>query len=294
MAQAESAGITNPVQIWSRYPSLKNSKLFSEYVHRLTAGRDMHVIVTAASETGVGKTTLAFTLALLWDQHGWTCDQASIADAKQYEALYDQVPPGTVLLLDEAEKAADARRGTSKGNVEISQAFAAKRYRQVFGILTAPSKGWVDKRLGSDAADYWIQAQETPNGRPKGEALVYRLRSNEHYGTDYSKKVESISWPNLDWHPEFRKLDRKKVEKLEGDVKSAYVHRDEVEEMKKNFWNKATKMARYHIVKAMVEHGITQTDTAEILQVAEHVEGLTQSQVSRYVNSDEFEEVYSK
>lgn len=292
MAQAEPGRVTNPVQIWSQYPSLAESKLFSEYAHRLSVGRDMHVIVTAASETGVGKTTLAFVLALLWDQHGWTCDKASVADAKRYEALYDEVPPGTVLILDEAEKAADARRGTSKGNVEISQAFAAKRYRQVFGILTAPSKGWVDKRLGSDAADYWIQAQETPEGRPKGQARVYRLRSNEHYGTDYSKRVEWISWPNLDWHPEFRKLDQRKVDRLEGQVKSAYVHRDEVNEMKKNFWNKATKMARYHIVKAMVEHGITQTKTAEILQAAEHVEGLSQQRVSQFVNSTEFEDVY--
>lgn len=293
MAQTESLTVNNPVEAWAQYPSLAGSRMFSEYVHRLTVGRDMHVIVTAASETGVGKTTLAVVLALLWDQHGWTADKASVADAAKYEALYEEVDEGSVLILDEAEKAVDSRRGTSKGNVEISQAFAAKRYQQVFGILTAPTKSWVDKRLGADAADYWVQAQETPDGKPKGEAKVYRLRTNEHYGTDFSKRVETVSWPRLDAHPEFIRLDRKKTEKLEGNVQSAYVHRDKVEELKKNYWNKATKKARYHLTKAMVTHGITQTETAEILQKAEHVEGLTQSQVSRYVNSAEFEEVYS-
>lgn len=289
--------VETPVELWSQYPSLARSKLFSEFVHRLTAGRDMHVIITAASETGVGKTTLAVVLALLWDVRGWTAEKAAVADAPKYEALYDdedQVPPGSCLILDEAEKAADARRGTSKANVEISQAFAAKRYRQVFGLLTAPSKGWVDKRLGADAADYWIQCQETPEGRPKGEAMVYRLRSNEHYGTDYSSREELISWPVLDTHREFKRLDRRKKEKLEGNVRSSYVHRDEFEDMKDNFWNKATQKTRYELVNAMVDFGMTQTDVAEVLHLANDVDGLTRQRVGQLVNTDSFSEAYSQ
>lgn len=282
-----------PMTQWARYPSLAGSKLFDEYANRLVAGRDMHVIITASSETGVGKTTLAVSLALLWDQNGWTADKAAVASAPEYSKKYDDVPAGSVLILDEAEIAADARRGTSKGNVEVSQAFAGKRYRQVFGMLTAPSKSWVDKRLGGDAADYWIQAQETDRGRPKGEAIVYRLKSNEHYQTDYTKRHEVIEWPKLDSHPEFKALDRRKKKRLSGKHSSPYIHRKDVEEMKKNWWNKATNMARYHIVRAMVKNGITQTKTAEILQSAEHVEGLSQQRVSQFVNSESFEEVYS-
>lgn len=282
----------SPVHLWSKYPEIADSKLFSEYIHRLTAGRDMHVIVTAASETGVGKTTLAVVLALLWDQHGWHAEKASVADARKYDALYDEVPPGSVLILDEAEKAADARRGTTKESVTLTQAFAAKRFKQVFGIMTAPSKSWVDKRLGSDAADYWIQALETDTGRPKGEARVYRLRENEHYGSEYTPLTETISWPRLDTNQAFRELDKIKREKLSGNIQSSYVHRDEVKELKENYWNKATKMTRYHLVKAMVEHGITQTKTADILQAAENVEGVTQQRVSQFVNSEGFEDVY--
>lgn len=292
MASTTRGVAGGPMSMWAEYPTLTNSKLFDEYVNRLVAGRDMHVVITAAAETGVGKTTLAVVLALLWDQHGWTADKAAVADAAEYTFKYDKVPEGSVLILDEAEIAADNRRGSSKGNVEVSHAFAGKRYRQVFGMLTAPSKGWVDKRLGSDAADYWIQAQETDRGRPKGEAIVYRLRTNEHYETDYTKRKEIITWPRLDDHEEFKKVDRAKREKLEGEYKSTYVHRDEVEELKKNYWNKATKKARYHIAKAMVTDGLSQSRTADILQKAEHVEGLSQQRISQFMNSESFEEVY--
>lgn len=293
MASAEHRGVDDigPIGLWSDYPELTGSKLFNEFIHRLVIGRDLHVIITAASETGVGKTTLGVVLALFWDQHGWTHEKASVASGPKYDVLYDEVPPGSVVILDEAEKAVDARRGSSKANVGLSQAFAAKRYRQVFGIMTAPTKGWVDKRLGSDAADYWIQTQETDQGRPKGEARVYRLKSNEHYQSDYTPKTETISWPVLDDHPEFKWLEQRKKEKLEGALRSSYVHRDEVDEMKKNWWNKATKQTGYQLAKAALAHGYSQTMTAELFSMAD-IKGFSQPQISRLKETEDFEEWY--
>lgn len=262
----ESAG---PHNIWSQFPEITGSKLFHEYLTRLAIGRDMHVIVTAASETGVGKTTLAVALALLWDQHGWTADKAAVASAPEYSHKYDEVPPGSVLILDEAEKAVDNRRGTSKGNVELSQAFAAKRYRQVFGIMTAPAKGWVDDRLGSDAADYWVQALETDEGRAKGEARVYRLRNHEHYETDYTTKTEEITWPVLDGFDAFRELDERKRERLEGKGKNPYVHRDTVDQIKQDTWDEAERQTENRLMKRMaeLENGLTQEDIADVFEV---------------------------
>lgn len=293
MASAEHRTVADigPIGLWSDHPGLTKSKLFNEFIHRLVIGRDLHVIITAASETGVGKTTLGVVLALFWDQHGWTHEKASVASAPKYDALYDEVPPGSVVILDEAEKAVDARRGTTKENVDLSQAFAAKRYRQVFGIMTAPTKAWVDKRLGSDAADYWIQTQETDQGRPKGEARVYRLKSNEHYQSDYTPKTETISWPILDHHTEFRRLDKRKKEKLEGGIRASYVHRDEVDDMKKNWWNKATKKTGYQLAKAALELGYSQTKTADLFSMAE-ISGFSQPQISRLKATDDFEEWY--
>jgi hypothetical protein len=303
MATAESGvkpdfeSATSPVDIWQHYPSLQESKLFHEFLSRLTANRDMHVIITAAAETGVGKTTLAFALAMLWDMSWWSADKATLSP-QEYELMYDKVPPGTVLLLDEVEQAADNRRATSKANVDLSQAFATKRYRQVFGMLTAPSKGWVDDRIGSDSVDYWIQAQETPEGKPKGEAKVYRLRRNEHYESSYNTREETISWPILDWHREFRKLEQKKVKRMEGSTQEKYVPREEVEDLKKNYWQKASKKSRYHLVRGMSKNGLTQAEISQILGAAERdsnggIESLSQPRISDLVNAESFGDVYS-
>jgi len=256
----------SPVQQWAGEHGISSSKIHSEFMHRLTAGRDMHIIVTASSETGVGKTTLAFALAVLWDQAGWHTGKAAVADASGYSKLYDdndRVPPGSVLLLDEAEKAVDARRGMSTESVELSQDFASKRYRQVFGILTAPSKGWVDKRLGSDSADYWIQAEETDLGEPKGQATVYRLKTNEHYEREYTTKEEVISWPILDDHPEFRQLNQIKEEELQGQ-KSRYIRRDEVQDIKKDAFEEGRRKGQTEILRGVYDYSdVTYKDLAE-------------------------------
>lgn len=263
---------TTPTKVWAGENGIADSKLHSEYIHRLTAGRDMHVIVTAASETGVGKTTLAFALALMWDQAGWHVGKASVADPSKYSQLYDdheRVPPGSVLLLDEAEKAVDARRGMSQESVELSQDFASKRYRQVFGLLTAPSKNWVDKRLGSDSADYWIQAQETDQGEPKGEAVVYRLKTNEHYEREYTTREEIISWPVLDNHSEFQRLNRIKESELEGGSDSRWIRREKVEGIREDAYSNGKRAGEREVLQSVYENTeLAYSDLSEALGVS--------------------------
>lgn len=135
-----------PVQIWARLPEFSKSKYFHEYLTRLTNGRDMHTYITAEAETGVGKTTLAFVIARMCDLRGWTIDQATL-DPREYMFKYDQVPKGSWLMLDEIEQAADKRRSMSTDNLELGHAFATQRYRQIFGIMTLPTKKWLDDRI---------------------------------------------------------------------------------------------------------------------------------------------------
>jgi len=269
-----------PVGAWAGMDHFRKSKFFGEFLNRLVTGRDMNIIITAASETGVGKTTLGFALAVLMDQTGWTADKAAVANPVKYDRLYDESPPGTCLILDEAEKAADARRGMSHESVSLTQSFAAKRYQQVFSILTAPSKGWVDKRLGNDAADYWLQAKGTDMGRVKGEATVYRLRNNEHQNQDYTERVERIHWPNMDSHPEFKKLQQRKREILETDDKEKFVPAGEVKDREQQAAEKAAREKRDEIIRQLnenlpIEH---QGDIGDVV-------GLTQSGVSKVVNN---------
>lgn len=320
MSKPQSATVEpiEPLKVIQENESLRNSKYVAEYLTRYENGRDMHTAITAASETGVGKTTLGFNIAMLLDFTGWTVEQATL-DPAEYAHLYDKkvycdkhadrddvdlavfercpdcqyyMSPGSWLIGDEWEQAVDARTSMSKANREASHQVATKRYRQIFSIYTLPSKSWMDNRFSDDAIDYWIQAHETEEGKPEGRATVYRVKNNEHAGTSYTEKVESITWPIVDSHPEFQKLQRLKKERMEGNVRRTYIHRDEFEEAKKNFWNKATKKSRYHIVKAMAKDGIAQTRISDILQKAEHVEGLSQQRVSQLVNTESFEDAY--
>lgn len=276
---AESRGPEKlgPTAAWG--DEYQDSKFFAEYLNRLVTGRDMNIVVTAASETGVGKTTLAVALALLLDQRGWTAEKATVANPAEYDRLYDQVQPGSVLILDEAEKAADSRRGMSGENVTLSQSFAAKRYRQVFSILTAPSKSWIDNRLGSDAADYWIQAQQTDLGRIKGEAKVYRLRTNEHYQTDYTERTERLHWPDVGSHEEFKKLDERKRRLLESDDEKVYYTSDEVSDIVDSRVEEAKKKQRKRLIADLNDHPeLTQSEIGDVF-------GLSASRVSQIANS---------
>lgn len=259
---------------------LESSPLHQEWMTRLAEGRDMRCIVSADnSATGVGKTTLAVYLAKLWDIHGWTADKATL-DPREFSVMYDEVPGGSVVILDEAEQAVDRRRSMSKETLAVGHDFATKRYRQVFGLLTLPSKDMMDARIADKLCDYWILVRE------KGEAMVFRLDENQFTGKVYYNPVETLRWPPMDDDRDFQKVEKKKVDRMTGKTQSRYVHRDEFEEMKENFWNKATQKTRYELIKAMNRHpDLTQTDVAEIC-------GLHQSRVSQLVNTDSFEEAY--
>jgi len=262
--------VLGPVGQWQNIESIRDSKFFGEILNRLVSGRDMNIIITAASETGVGKTTLAVAIATLIDQHGWTADKAAVASPVIYDRLYDESPPGSCLILDEAEKAADARRGMTTESVTLSQSFAAKRYQQIFSILTAPSKSWVDNRLGGDAADYWIQAQQTDMGRVLGQAIVYRLKNNEHQGVEYVERVERIHWPNMDDDPEMQALDDRKQEVLETESETDFVKASKVEEARKEGAKEAAREKRNEIIKALdeAEAVSSQDDIADVVDLS--------------------------
>lgn len=271
--EIDDADVEAPVDIWHKYPGLTDSKLFHEFLTRLVVGRDMHVMITGASETGIGKTTIGYVIAVLWDMHGWNREKATLY-APEYSMLYDKVPPASVLILDEAERVGDSRRAMSEETRQLGMDFATKRYRQVFGILTLPAKRWLDDRLSDDSMDYWIQCLETDEGRPKGEARVYRMKAEEHYETSYTTKTETITWPIMDGYSEFDALEAMKAEAAEGEVEDKYIHREEVEEIKSNYWSKAKEETENELIASMYQYGLSQSDIADIV-------GVTQPTISR-------------
>jgi len=269
--------------------ALRNSELHKEWMNRVASGRDIRVVISASdAATGVGKTTLAVNLALLWDPHGWDASEKSTLDPREFSVRYDQTEKLSVMLLDDAEQALEKRRSMSNEVLAVGHDFATKRYRQIMGILTLPSKGMIDSRIADLLSDYWILVEDV------GEASVYRFETNDFTGNVRTRKVENISWPPLDGHPEYEEVERQKVNWMTGETESRYVLREEFEDAKENFWNKATAKRSYEFINRAydlaqsndTELSLTQSDIGEIA-------GMSQPNVSKIVNSESFEDFYT-
>lgn len=188
------------------------SWLHQTFLDRMEAGRDLKVIVTATdSQTGVGKSTLAFSLAATWHPiytgEAWTADTGATFDVGEFLNTYTDLPAGSVLMMEEAEQL-DARRSMAGNNVNFSHYWMAMRVRQVVSMLTLPSTTALDKRLW-ELADVWINVQR------RGLAEVHECRINDYQQKLWREPIEDIEWPNTADHPEMQAIDAKKEEKIE-------------------------------------------------------------------------------
>lgn len=199
-----------------------STPLHQLFIDRYRKGRDLKVIVTSRdSETGTGKTTLAFWLADQWHQlfapDKWNADKHATLDIYDYLDKYRNLPKGSVLILDEAEEL-DARRSMASKNVDFSHYWMKMRVRQVFTILTLPSTTALDSRV-EELADVWIEVQR------RGKALVHDIRVNSYNKSVQTWQVHNIEWPNVADHPEMKKLDALKQKDLDQAIE-----KDEAEE----------------------------------------------------------------
>jgi hypothetical protein len=177
---------------------------------RLSKNRDLKVIITSRnSTTGTGKTTLAVWLALNWDRHGWTAAEKGTLSVEGSLDTYQQLPAGSVLVMDEAEQL-DARRSMSQQNVDFAEKWMMMRVRNVTSILTLPTASALDKRL-KELADVRI------NVHRRGRARCYKITVDDH---DTSQVREwgwhDIEWPDISDHPEMEALDAQKQAKIDG------------------------------------------------------------------------------
>lgn len=185
---------------------------------RMRMGRDLKIIVTAQdSETGTGKTTCASWYALGWNWmfagNNWTAEKHATLNPMQYFDLQRNAPPGTVLVVDDAEEL-DARRSMQHMNVEFSHRWMLMRVRQIITIITLPSPAALDRRL-EELADVWINVER------RGQALCHDIRV-QSYGSRkvMTKKVHRLEWPNIGGHDEVQNLAALKEDKIDGKLKS--------------------------------------------------------------------------
>lgn len=139
---------------------------------KLNNDNDIKIIIQGAnSQTGIGKTTLAIQLCRFIDSD-WNAEDKAFVNVRQYIQAHLDYPKGSALLLDEIEAGADNRRAMSEDNVELSQAWATLRARNIATVATLPSISMLDSRM-LELADYWILVKE------RGIAQPYEINVND-------------------------------------------------------------------------------------------------------------------
>lgn len=204
-----------------RVPSFQYTMVGILILYRLINNRDCKIIITSkGSTTGTGKTTLAVHLCRwvtavaneLFDREkDWNAEDHSFVDLYDYLSAYKNSDPGDALLMDEIEASADRRRFASHENVNLSQAWAILRYRNVVSVATLPTVTMLDSRM-MELADIWINVQKP------GVAYPYYLTANDFTGDVMRRRFrrggmkEAIEWTPLDSDDDFQDLSSEKAE----------------------------------------------------------------------------------
>ncbi|MCS3924103.1 helix-turn-helix domain-containing protein [Methanosalsum natronophilum] len=278
----------------------KDSYLLNFFKNRERNKRDVKMIITARnSETGTGKTTLAVCLARAMDPN-WSAERACF-DINTYIKLYETLPAGSCIILDEGEQAADNRRSMTNNNVNLTHAWAMLRYRQIHTIVTLPTTSMLDKRM-LELADIRVHVIR------RGVADVKRVTVDDNDGTLYQQKVEIVQWGSLDKDVEYKKMcdmkhdytlqyfnrfglsinsvsPEEKVKKLSSKVKKLEKEKEEeIESLKKEFSNKSKfelVERESEIAKKLLEiEGFSQRKIAKVL-------GVSRDTVSRRLENNE-------
>lgn len=247
------------------------------YRKRVRQNRDLVVLITDSSnDRGTGKTTEALRLAYGMDrtEEGLTSEKVSISPYGLTQSYVDK-PHGSGLVLDESEVGVDKYRAGSAVNKSIRELVSTGRVMEKYLVLNAPADHLVDKDLKS-LVDVWILVER------RGFAKAYRMDWSPHQGHELTHKMGVLTWDAIpkgtDLYKVYKDLSDEKEEILRGDNRDDFIQRSEAKEMVDEARKEAEKEKRNEIIRAMVEHGLTQTETAEIVD-------LTQPTVGRIVNA---------
>jgi hypothetical protein len=212
---------------------------------------DAKILITSHnSKPGLSKTTLALQMARQWDPHGWNADDKAFMDVFEYRDAYLNEEPGSVLLFDEIEDAADNRRGNSKENVELSQAWAQLRYRNMVTICTLPTVTMLDKRM-IEMSDYWI------NVIWRGVAHPYNIYVNDFDGSISRVRMGPennavLKYPDVpDGDEDYETLTQMKRQNVEIDRR--YIKQDEHDSIVEREREKAQTAKRDEIIQSLAE-----------------------------------------
>lgn len=259
-------------------PQYKFGSLEKVALSKLRTDNDIKVIVQGAdSATGIGKTTLAIKLCRTIDED-WSAEEKAFIDIRQYINAHLNKEKGSALLLDEIEKGADSRRFMTQENVDLSQAWATMRARNIATVCTLPTISMLDKRM-LELADYWVLVKR------RGIAQAFKVSVN-----DFTGKISRKPFPG-DEHMWFGDLpeddpDKEYLDNLKDDMllseESGYISKEEHNKELEKKLQESKMEWRDGIVKEMYEKtSATQNEISDLSFV-----DVRQNRVSQIVNSD--------
>ena len=231
---------------------------------RLSNDNDAKIIVQGQdSETGIGKTTFAIRLCRHIDPD-WNAEEKSFVDVREYINAHMEVGPGSALLLDEIEAGADSRRAMSQENVDLSQAWATLRSRNVVTVCTLPTISMLDNRL-LELSDFWVLVKK------RGLAQPYKVSVNDFNHKVQRKELgggEMIQYKDLpDGDPDKRYLDEMKDEMLLSEG-AGYVKESECAERVEKAKREAVREYRNEILTDIkTEFDVTYRELAALESV---------------------------
>jgi hypothetical protein len=231
---------------------------FQEIAKRKEQGKDAKIIISAVdAQTGVGKSALAVALAIALDTSsngGFDAERKATLDVERFLGLYDELEPGSAMILDEAEQI-DSRRSMSNKNIDAAFRWQTRRVNEIIAILTLPSIDMIDCRM-ERLMDYRIDVTA------RGSAKVYKKKIHPMQKNIYYRKLQIIRWPNMDGHPDYTTLATMKDEMISKPDSDDWIRRDEHESK----LEKATQMAgtetRDRIIQQLADAGVPNQDIA--------------------------------
>jgi hypothetical protein len=248
---------------------------FQQIAKRKRQGRDAKILLTADNAaTGVGKTSCAVYLAKVLDTTATGFDAAEQAtlNVPQFLDLYDELPPGSAAILDEAEQL-DSRRAMSNENVDASERWQTRRVQQIITILTMPSVYTIDPRM-EHLADYWV------NVEVRGRARIYEKKIHRIKQSIYYQTLQTFQWPSMDGDRDYQRLAQMKDEFIgDEDDDANYVRESEVQERVKKAVKKAEREKRDEFITNAAEQGLNYPEIAPIV-------GLSANRVGQIVRGE--------
>lgn len=226
---------------------------------------DAKILCTSAnSRPGLGKTTWAIKFARAMDPHGWNAKEKAFLDPYEYMQAYDEVEPGSVLILDEIEAAADSRRSNASRNVDLSHAWATKRYRNMITVATLPTTSMLDKRM-IELSDYRVNVVR------RGCAKAFEVRipdfpPHRPWQEPMDGVIDFDDLPEGD--SDKKHLDELKVEATQVDRE--FYSQEELDKKVKTAQKRTEREVRNSLINRFYEEtDLSQREVSEVVELAQ-------------------------